>query len=880
MSGKKKYRSRGKVTQKLTRDGLALRDAATGEDTLIGKRSADFNLRGETGDEALSQSKTRPAGGQPDKRKQRAVCGEAETRGRQTADTANAAQSSPLQFTEVETAQLREAERAAGEPVSQDDVRHDTEHQREAETPEASRRYEHTPPQNNPDALRRPPNAKSEPPPDKRPQYQHNAEHPAEASSPADTLVPTPLQQAAPLMPPAEPTKPQLQTEKPERLDFAGGEATEAPQAIDSPLHKDKPSILRFDSAKPDAPPTNPAKRHQQAEGMTIQEAEPDNDGAPYDAITVDTSGTAPLHTDKTDAPLKPGKTGKLRFSADEAGAPPLTRNLKLNKAQKQADKAVTKLENAKAKLPAKKKLRSERVSGEETGKPGRRLYFESEVKSQAEHLKGAKPLRPVKMAGNTALAFGHRKMFRVERENVATEAAHKGEMAAEAVVRSALRHRKLAPYRKAAKLERVARKKSVNLAYQKTLADNPKLQSNVLSRAFQKRKIKKDYAKAAREAQKAAKRAQKAGSVAGSAAKSVAGAVRRHPIASIVIALIALLLFALMSLIGVFGGMGSGGLGGIAASTYLAEDAGIYAAEAAYAEMEANLQNELDTYGSLHPGYDEYSFDLDEIWHDPYVLTSILSSLHEGAWILDDVRDTLVMLFERQYILTETVTTEVRYRTETMTETDPATGVSVETETEVPYTYYICTVTLENFNLSHLPVYIMSEAALSRYALYTSTLGNRPDLFPVSLYPNASFYKEYGRYDIPLEYFGDETFAAIIAEAEKYLGYPYVWGGGSPATSFDCSGFVSYVLNQCGWDIGRLGATGLYNISAAVSAPVAKPGDLVFFTGTYDTPGMSHVGIYVGDGMMLHCGDPIGYTSIETSYWQSHFHSFGRLYN
>jgi cell wall-associated NlpC family hydrolase len=173
-----------------------------------------------------------------------------------------------------------------------------------------------------------------------------------------------------------------------------------------------------------------------------------------------------------------------------------------------------------------------------------------------------------------------------------------------------------------------------------------------------------------------------------------------------------------------------------------------------------------------------------------------------------------------------------------------------------------------------------MGEEQLGRYALYMSTLGGRPDLFPVSSYPNASYYKEYGRYDIPPEYFGDETFAAIIAEAEKYLGYPYVWGGYNPNTSFDCSGFVSWVLNHSGWDIGRLGAHGLYNISATVSAAEAQPGDLVFFTGTYDTHGMSHVGIYVGDGMMLHCGDPIGYVSIETSYWQAHFHSFGRLYN
>jgi hypothetical protein len=188
-----------------------------------------------------------------------------------------------------------------------------------------------------------------------------------------------------------------------------------------------------------------------------------------------------------------------------------------------------------------------------------------------------------------------------------------------------------------------------------------------------------------------------------------------------------------------------------------------------------------------------------------------------------------------------------------------------------VYYDYYICTVTLENFNLSHLPIHIMSEEQLSMYALYTATLGNRPDLFDGTV-------KTYTDYDIPEEYLEDETFSAIITEAEKYLGYPYIWGGYCPATSFDCSGFVSWVINHSGWDVGRLGAQGLYNICTPVSASNAKPGDLVFFVGTYDTPGVSHVAIYVGDGMMIQAGNPIGYADMTTSYWQSHFYSFGRL--
>jgi hypothetical protein len=193
-----------------------------------------------------------------------------------------------------------------------------------------------------------------------------------------------------------------------------------------------------------------------------------------------------------------------------------------------------------------------------------------------------------------------------------------------------------------------------------------------------------------------------------------------------------------------------------------------------------------------------------------------------------------------------------------------------------VYYDYYICYVTLENFNLSHVPVYMMGEEQLSRYALYMSTLGNRPDLFPQSGYV-PKYTNPAPEHDVPESYLADETFASILTEAEKYLGFPYVWGGSNPNTSFDCSGFVSYVYNQCGWNFGRLGAQGLYNISTRTNNP--KPGDLVFFTGTYDTPGVSHVGIYVGDGWMIDCGDPIHYSNLNTSYWQSHFYAYGKLY-
>ena len=334
------------------------------------------------------------------------------------------------------------------------------------------------------------------------------------------------------------------------------------------------------------------------------------------------------------------------------------------------------------------------------------------------------------------------------------------------------------------------------------------------------------------------------------------------------------------MSLFGALGGAGGGGLEAIAVSTYLSDDADMYAAQEAYAQMEADLQDILGSYETLNPGYDAYVYALDGIWHDPYVLMSILGALHDGAWTFNDVEGTLEMLFGMQYILTEMVATEIRTRTETMTVTDVLTGVETEVSEDVAYVHSILTVTLENFNLSHLPIHVMGEERLSRYALFTATLGNRPDLFPASSYPHASEYKEYLRYDVPPEHLEDGIFAAIVAEANKYLGMPYVWGGYNPRTSFDCSGFVFWVLNNSGWNFGRIDAQALYSMSAPVSSADAKPGDLVLFHSTYRAASpVTHVGIYVGDGMMVHAGDPIGYVSIETAYWQNHLYAFGRVY-
>lgn len=489
----------------------------------------------------------------------------------------------------------------------------------------------------------------------------------------------------------------------------------------------------------------------------------------------------------------------------------------------------------------------------------------------------------PVKRAGRAAggsvHAFVHGKIYEVEHENVGTEGAHRSELVGESVLRHGTRHVKKAIREHPAKAVRKAEarhiKATADYQFRAAALEHPELDKGAFSRYLQKRRIQKQYAKQAREAAKqGAKAAEKTAVTTEKLAARTLAFVKRHPVGVIIALACCLLIFSLQSCVSSMASVGNGLVGAVAASTYVSEDADILGAEAAYCALEDELREYLASYERTH-GYDEYHFDLDEIEHDPYVLISMLSALHEGAWTVDEVQGTLQSLFEKQYILTEEVVVEERYYYETDTWTDDEGNTHTD-RYRVYYDYYISYVTLENFNLSHVPIYTMSEEQLSRYALYMATLGNRPDLFPESGYV-PKYTNPPPEHDIPEEYLADETFAAILAEAEKYVGFPYVWGGSNPSTSFDCSGFVSYVYNQCGWDFGRLGAQGLYNISTRTNNP--KPGDLVFFTGTYDTPGVSHCGIYVGDGWMLHCGDPISYANLNSSYWQSHLYAYGKLY-
>ena len=568
-------------------------------------------------------------------------------------------------------------------------------------------------------------------------------------------------------------------------------------------------------------------------------------------------------------------RSPRLQFTDEERAAP------ELEKVIRKADKAADKLDKAKAKIPKKTVKRKERVVDGD-GKVTVHLHFEEVEKKAPSKLAHSVTDAPL----NVVLASAHREVRESEEDNVGVESAHKLEEAAEGGVRtleSAHRSHQLKPYRNAAHAEKVADKANLKALNKQAQRDNPQFSSNPYSRWQQKRAIKKEYmaAKAGKTGKTTAKTAETTAKTASKAAegtKKTGQFIARHRKGALVVLGIFLLVAFLSGVISSCSVIVQSGVSGLAASSYSTSDADMQAAEAQYCDLEAELQDYLDNYERTHD-YDEYHYDLDDIEHDPYVLISAISALHGGEWTIGEVGGTIQMLFDKQYILTETVVVETRYRTETDTWTDEDGNTHTDTY-EVPYDYYICHVSLENFNLSHVPVYIMSQDQLSMYATYMSTLGNRPDLFPDSAYVNRYYNTEYEDYEIPASALSDPQFAAMMKEAEKYLGFPYVWGGSSPATSFDCSGFVSYVINNCGvgWNVGRLGASGLLSICTRVSSSNVRPGDLVFFEGTYDTTGASHVGIYVGNNMMIHCGDPIQYADLSSSYWQQHFLAYGRL--
>lgn len=564
-----------------------------------------------------------------------------------------------------------------------------------------------------------------------------------------------------------------------------------------------------------------------------------------------------------------PFTRSRLRFTAD---APP---DPSLAKAKQKADKAADALEKAKGKLPKQKRIAIARAADAATGKTAVRLRFDEKVKP---------PSKPGYVGIPSIGAEIHRQIDKNEDDNSGVQAAHSMEKRMESGVRLAKkssRAGKLSAYRHAEKAEQALDKANVNVLYHQT-----GLSSNPISRWRQKQAIRKSYL-ASKAAGGAAQ--QTAATVRDTVGKAKQGAkaifTRNKRTAALGGAL-----FLMMALL--LNGMSSctplvqGGLQAVVIATYPAEDADILAAERYYKGLENELQQTIDRYPADHPQYDEFQYELDDIWHDPHALISLVSAHANGEWKIDNVCGFMDRLFEKQYTLTQKVKSETRYRQEWVTHheklVDPETGEITwrpyQVLEDVPYTYRICTVTLDNFNLSHLPFYVLSREGVGRYAMYISVLGNREDLFRGN--PYASTLREPGEHDVPEEYLEDEAFRRIIEEAEKYIGYPYVWGGDSPETSFDCSGFVSYVFTNSGVrNVGRLGATSLYGACRKIAPDEAKPGDLIFFQGTISgEDGITHCGIYVGDGYMLHCGSPIGYADLSDSYWQNHYFGYGRL--
>ena len=601
-------------------------------------------------------------------------------------------------------------------------------------------------------------------------------------------------------------------------------------------------------------------------------------------------------------------KEPRLKFTDQE-----LAENTPVGAAARKAKKAAERADKADGKIPRRKKPKVALHFDDEVKRP-------QEVKTPREKARGRKKAQTENGPTNAATKPAAKKVrltLRFEEQqkspekfsahardaprnivrelvqgqneddNVGVEAAQTAEKAehrAETTFREIHRSAQMRPYRGAEKAERKLEKANLGYLQKKAQAAHPT--SNPVSKWQQKRQIKRQYAAAkagrgGKAAKNTVKSAEKAVKNTEKAAKFVSAS--KKPLL-IVLAIVLLLMFFLnvvSSCSVIVEGVGSV----LAGSTYPASDSALLNAEAAYTAKEEELQRYLDNYTGTHD-YDEYHFDLDEISHDPYVLLSLLSAMNPGDWTASEISRMVEDLFDRQYILTELVETETRYRTETRTDyeyvynpdTDSYEWRSYTHTVQVPYEYRICTVTLENRDLSHLPVEVLSGSQLNMYATYMATLGNRPELFPDSPYVDLYLNKTDQSFDIPADAIPSDRVAAMLQEAQKYLGYPYVWGGSSPATSFDCSGYVCWVVNHSGWDIGRLSAQGICNVCTPISAANAQPGDLVFFKGTYDTPGVSHCGIYVGNNTMIHCGDPIKYANLNTNYWQSHFYCFGRL--
>ena len=572
-------------------------------------------------------------------------------------------------------------------------------------------------------------------------------------------------------------------------------------------------------------------------------------------------------------------RSKRLSFTPEERAA----------RAQQKAEVLGQKLERAEKKIPKKKKIRLQKELDPQKSRMKHTLRFEEVEKQRGKEIL---PKKAGRRMVQTASAAVHSKMYQVEEENVGTKAAHRTELATEATATMAAHaarvHHQNAPYKKVEKLQQQVNQANVNAAYRAAVRDNPELQTNNVKRFVQKQRIKRQYAKEYRKAQKAGSKgsaaAKKAKDAVSSTGQAVITAIKNHKGGLVVIGALVLLVIMVFSSLSSCSVMMEGAMGSILGTSYTSEDPDILQTESNYTALESGLRNELANIENTYSGYDEYRYDVDNIGHNPNELISYLTAKFD-AFTPEQVQTELEAIFEKQYSLTTRAETEIRYRTETRTgtttSTDPVTGETTTEEytyeVEVPYEYHILYVTLRNKGFGTAAVEGLTEEQKERYAATLSMKGNKPYLFGNDIYANESAGEDY---DIPGEALADPDFAALITEAEKYLGFPYVWGGSSPSTSFDCSGFVCYVFSNSGvHNLPRTTAQGIYNQCAHIAPSEAKPGDIIFFTGTYDSPGpVSHVGIYVGNNMMIHCGSPIQYARTDSSYWTQHFYAFGRL--
>lgn len=527
-----------------------------------------------------------------------------------------------------------------------------------------------------------------------------------------------------------------------------------------------------------------------------------------------------------------------------------------------------------------------------------KKLKSEQEVKAKknatASEKKGGKPKKPGNLAADALSAKAHQSVRNADRDdNSGVEAAHFTEGSAEGAARAGSRFqygRKLRQYKKLERLEKKADKDALDSIFAERMKSDPQAGSNLFSRWRQKQAIKKEYAAAkagAAAAENTAAGTAKAAQGTASMTEKAFQFVQSHSHIIIGIAAVGLLILVIAGSVSSCSVLINGGGNVVLGTSYTAEDEDLKGAETDYTKLEDKLRKQIDRIETDHPGYDEYRYNLAEIGHNPYELASLLTVEFEN-YTRSQVQARLQSIFEAQYELKLEEKVEIRTRKETRVgyRYNPITGTghTYTYQVTVQYEYKILNVTLLNRGVDYVARNSgLTDDQLERYEVTLECRGNRDDLFAGIAFATpdgAGSSGEYQDYDIPGEALTDEKFRKMITEAEKYLGYPYVWGGSSPSTSFDCSGFVSWVINHCGngWNVGRQTANGLMGKCDIIPKSEAKPGDLIFFQKTYNTSGASHVGIYVGNGMMIHCGNPISYASIETNYWRQHYYCMGRI--